>query len=201
MTTLQALRASLNANVNSRVAYETDKAAHSAATKVARYFAYDFKAKTCEVSDAMLKAAQSSKLKSFDYINDSQRSTNRFNVYAIEKTRNMLRAIASNSFTMCDKYTVAVISTLEKQRDNDAFAMTRKHAYANVSHAMKDESVKLSDLASRINVAASTATTQISSTLRALAALNVLQFNVETKVVSDVNFDHSLFETMRVKTA
>lgn len=191
-----ALRDSLNSNVASRVAYETEKSAHSCAAKFARYFAFDFKSSECAVSEAMIDAAIASNVASFDFLNDAKRTNARFNVYAAEKVRKTLRAIASNVLTLCDKYTVATVTTLMHNRENEAFFLSRKDCYALVCKDVETE-IKKSAMKNRCAVSMNTATTQISSTLRALDALNVLSFDAETKRVSNINFDHAVFAMIK----
>lgn len=189
----ETLRASLDSNVATRIAYETNKSAHDCAAKFANYFDFDFESKSCARSDSFFDAAQRCNVASFDFLNDAKRSNARFNVYAAQKVVKALRAIASNVTSVLDVYSHAMLLSLAKHRENDSFVLTRQHIYAMFSRACRYESVRVSDFARTLRVAESTATTQCSSSLRALSALNVLRFDEETKRVSDIDYSHAIF--------
>lgn len=203
---IDALRSNYVENVAARISYEVSKNALSAADKTARYMNASFDTSrddsqrlvatniSVDASDAMLDAAQRCDVANFDFINDSKRESNRFNVYALEKVRKLLRAVANNSASMLDKYSAAILLTLAKNKSRDDFYLTREHCYAMFSRAKRYDNVKLSELVRNVNVTANTATTQASSSLRALAAMNVLRFDDETKRVSNIDFDHAVFK-------
>lgn len=194
MTAAVALRASFESNVTERHAYETSKSAHSAAAKLLRYFKATLRddVLTHNISDEVFaRVADACSLESFDFINSSVRETNRFNIYAVEKAAKMMRSIASNTCQL-DKYSVALLATLYKNKSRDDFYLSRKDAYSLMCRDV-ESSLAQDERVSNVRVTANTATTQVSSSLRALAALNVLRFDDELKRVSDIDFDHALF--------
>jgi hypothetical protein len=197
------LRDSLNSNMRERAAYETSKSAHECRDKLARYL----RATSLRVKDDDLETSFSDSLflaaidvvDSFDFINDSLRDTNRFNVYAIEKVAAKLIAISNNRFTNVDatanKYCLCVLADLLHNKTRDSFVLDRKRVTAIFSNVCAQQhELSRQDFVRKLRVQASTATTQASSSLRALAALNVLSFDESRKIVSRINYDHVLFK-------
>ena len=195
--TTQTLRTSLDKNTATRIAYESEKKASSAAAKVARYFAFNFKTSASEKTDVFFDAALKCNVASFDFINNHVRENQRFNVYALEKVAKALRAVSANSATMIDKYTRAILSTVLHLREKKT-DLSRADLYALMCRDLETQ-LKRSDQKSDVRVSANTATTQVSSSLRALAALNVLRFDNDLKRVSDVNFDHAIVALISAK--
>lgn len=192
------LKASLNTNAAERIAYETEKNAHSAASKLIKYATLDHKTFETKLSDSFFDTlARSKALNSFDFINNAVRESNRFNVYAIEKAFKALHAIVRNRVDALDKYDRACVLTVLLNKNKSEFAFSRDHAKAMLSRAFMFENVKRSDLATTFNVAESTASTQVSSSFRALEALNVLTFDESARdrcIVRDVNLDHAIVQ-------
>lgn len=191
------LRASLDSNVTSRIVYETSKSAHSAATKVAKYFRYDFKSQCCKISDAAIDSARRALVADFSFVNDHKRENQAFNVYALEKLAKALYALTNSM--KCDKYTDVILRNLDAQRariEDKSFTFTRKHCYVACSADLTQENVKKSDVKHRLSARDfSTVTTQVSSSLRTLEALRVLR--VENDALVSVNFDHAIFSSVR----
>lgn len=203
------LRASLNANIAQRVAYEESKSAHSAVSKVIKYTSADHKTLETKLSDEFFKALIKAKaLTSFDFINSHVRDNQRFNVYAIEKAFAKLHAIAANKLiketALANKFCVACVLTCLQNRDKEQFTFTRDHALAMLSKALRFEHVAISDLATKFNVTQSTASTQVSSSFRALEALDILRFDDTARdrsVVSAVNYESAFVKLVQERFA
>ncbi|MDX5412787.1 MAG: hypothetical protein LPK02_07045 [Rhodobacterales bacterium] len=193
--TAKKLLNNLNKNVAERIAYEQSKRAESAITKVINYCKLDRATFKTTLSEAFFqKLIDAKALESFDFINNHAKESQRFNVYAIEKAMHALHAVASQQMK-ANKYDVACIVTCLMNRDKESFSFTRKHALSMLSKALKFDNVARSDFSITFNVSESTASTQVSSSFRALEALNVLKFDEsdrERSTVSQVNYDHAL---------
>lgn len=190
---IETLRASLNNNVKERSDYEISKDANEKITsQLIKHFTLDHKTLETKLSDAFFEACASLNIQSFDFINDAKRSNNRFNIKALEKVRAIIDSVYMNTLVKAtktaNKYNVALCATLLKQRTNDEFKLTRKHAYAMFSMSCRYDTVRVTDFAQKLKVQESTALTQASSSFRALAACNVCSFDDESKIVS--NIDH-----------
>ena len=194
-----ALRDSLNKNVAERVAYETEKnvASSNVVSNLIKQFSLDHKTLETTLSDSFFEAlAKSKTLKNFDFINNSVTANARFNTYALAKAALKLRCIASdkllNATALNNKFCVAAVLTCLQNRDKEQFSFDRKHALAMLSKAMRFEHVAASDLAMKFDVAASTASTQVSSSFRVLEALDILKFDDSSRdrsIVSNVNYE------------
>lgn len=171
----QALRAALNAEVAKRIAYEESKSATSAILKIVKYFKLDAENNTTFSDDFFTALAKANVATDFSFINNHVKENARFNIYAIEKAVKMLKAIATQSYAACDKYTRAALTHTLRNLDKEDFSFT--------AHDAKR-------LALDLNVASSTANTQISSSFRMLEALDILRFDETERdraKVSDVN--------------
>lgn len=186
-----------NREAFARFNYEESKSAHKAADKLIRYCALDVKERKTKLKESFFqKLLDSNVALDFAFLNNSVRDSNRFNVYAIEKAMLNLRSIANDSLIIrANKYDVAMLVYVLMNQHKESFVFNRKDALAMLSRAMRHENVSRSDMSMTFNVAASTASTQVSSSFRMLEALDVLRFDDTTKerqVVSDVNYDHAL---------
>lgn len=203
--TAQKLVNSLNKNAKERIAYEAAKSAESCITKLIKYARLDRNTHETAYNKAyMQKLVDAQALDSFDFINNHVKDNQRFNIYAVQKAFAKLDAIAANKLTRADslanKFCVACVLTCLQNRDKESFSFTRKHALAMLSNAMKFENVARSDFAMKFNVAASTASTQVSSSFRVLEALNILKFDESARdrsVVSDVNYDSAFVKIVQ----
>lgn len=196
LDTAKKLQNNLNKNIAERIAYEQAQSKDSIVTKLIKYASLDrvtFKTKLSESFFQTLIDSQA--VKSFDFINNHAKESQRFNVYAIEKAFHAFAALNRKSALRVNKYDAACILTCLQNRDKESFSFTRQHALSMLSKACNFESVARSELATSFNVAASTATTQVSSSFRNLQALDVLQFDESSRdraTVSSVNYDHAL---------
>jgi hypothetical protein len=90
------------------------------------------------------------------------------NVYALEKATKLIRALQFKSSAMLDKYTLAIASAMNARK---ATRLTNAEQNAILAASIECESLRATD--KRLHKAASTATTQSSSTRVALQALNI----------------------------
>lgn len=195
------LKTSLNANAAERVAYETEKnvASSNVINNLIKDCKLDHATLETKLNDAFFESLQKTKfLKNFDFLNNSVKSSARFNTYAISKAMLKVTCVAQDKLlraeSLHNKFCVAAVLTCLQNKDKEAFSFDRSHALAMLSKALRFEHVATSDLATKFDVAASTASTQISSSFRVLEALDVLKFDDSVKarsVVSNVNYDNA----------
>lgn len=194
--TAKKLANNFNKNIADRIAYEQAQRKETLVTKLINYCNLDRATFKTKLSEAFFqKLIDSKAVTSFDFINNHAKESQRFNVYAIEKAMHAFKALNLNSATRVNKYDAACILTCLQNRDKESFSFTRQHALSMLSKACNFETVARSELATSFNVAASTATTQVSSSFRALEALDVLRFDESSReraTVSNVNYDHAL---------
>ena len=119
-----------------------------------------------------------------NFINTSERVSNRFNVYSAEKVINVARAIAK--VATLNHYTLAVFKTaLALAKTNST--LTHKDAACACSMSVKHTDSKRESVIKSAryakHVAANTASTQSSSSINALQACNVL---TETRDAANV---------------
>ena len=193
--TAKKLLNNLNKNVAIRITYEQEKNAELLVSKLINYCKLDrttFKTRLTETFFQKLLDANA--IDSFEFINNHVKENQRFNIYAIEKLMQNLACVAADKLIIAaNKYDVACVLTLLQNRDKDTFSFDRDHAKAMLSQACRYEHVALTDLATKFNVSQSTADTQVSSTFRALEAMQILKFT-ETKkersVVESIDYDN-----------
>lgn len=197
----QALIASLNANAQERVAYEESKNAASSnvINNLIKQFKLDRKTFETTHNDAYFKNVVATKfVRNFDFINNSVKSTARFNTYALAKAALKIECVSRDKLiketALDNKFCVAAVLTCLQNRDKEQFTFSRQHALAMLSKALRFEHVATSELATKFNVAASTAATQVSSSFRVLEALDILKFDDSSRdrcIVSAVNYDNA----------
>lgn len=198
---IKTLRESLNKNVNSRIDYETSKNANECASKIARYFSFDFKTRVCKISDEALAAAARANVTSFDFMNSHTRENQRFNIYAIKRLASSIYALTKSR--KLDANVEYLLKNLEHFRDeieSNKITYTREHAYhiASSIYSKSDSTVKRSHIKYRMSDrSVNTATAQMSATMRVLEALRV--FRVIDSKICNVNYDHALFAHVRAK--
>jgi hypothetical protein len=195
---IDALRDSLNFNVAARVDYETRKCAHECAAKFAKYFSFNFKSAQCELADTFFVAALASQVTSFAMLNDHKRESQAFNVYAAEKLAKAIKAATSIAFRL-DEYTSVILRNLDAMREQleaRSIVYTRSTLHYMMTHTLS-ENVTRSHVKhfKSARCATNTATTQVSSSLRVLEALNVVR--VERDTIVRINYDHALFRHVR----
>jgi hypothetical protein len=195
-TTAIKLANSLNKNVAERIAYEDSKRVEDENSNVVSHimkaFAVDYKTMKTKHTIAYFQAlVDANFLQDFDFINNSVKSTSRFNVYAIKKAALKIDSVAQNKLlrvtALDNKFCVAAVLSCLQNKDAESFTFTRSHALAMLSKALRFEHVATSDLATKFDVAASTASTQVSSSFRVLEALSILTFDDSDKARSTVS--------------
>lgn len=108
-----------------------------------------------------------------DFINKSERKTNRFNVYAAQKVVNVAQAIAKAS--ALNHYSRAILLSAKSFTENE-LTLTHRDAVAACSLQIKTDTKKQKHLVQyQKNVDASTASTQASSSINALKMYDVLR--------------------------
>lgn len=201
--TARKLINSLNKNVADRDAYETSKnAAQQITDKLRRYLSLDHKTlQTTKSTDYFQRLVDANAVQSFDFMNDHFSQAQRFNVYAIEKVAAKLDSIAANKLIKADataqKYCLAIVLHLLRNADKDKHVFERKHALSMLSAAQKFENIARTDFELKFSTTAATASTQVSSSFRAMQALDILKFDESAKdrsIVSDVNYDHAFIK-------
>ena len=117
--------------------------------------------------------------------------TNNIAIYAQQKVRKILKSVHSKSDQL-DKYTSAIINNAKtrKQTINNA------QQNASLSSSIELESMKARDV--RLHKAVSTASTQSSSTRKALQALNIATYDKESKSLT-FNTESAIFEQLTTK--
>lgn len=207
MTTAIKLMNSLNTNIAERAQYEDDKNAESSnvVNHMIKAFNIDHTTMKTKHKKEFFEALVASEfVTDFNFINNSVKANARFNVYAMQKAAAKINAVAASKLiavtSLHNKFCVASVLTCLQNRDKEAFSFDRKHALAMLSKALRFESVASSDLATKFDVTASTASTQVSSSFRTLEALNILQFDESDKarnVVSQVNYDNAFVKLVK----
>jgi hypothetical protein len=111
-----------------------------------------------------------------DFLNKSERNSNRFNVYAAEKVLNIGRVIAKNPGAL-NHYTRAIVLAASALALADC-TLTHADAVAacslSVAHKDKSRAKIIKSAVYQKHVAANTAATQSSSSINALQVCNVL---------------------------
>lgn len=104
-------------------------------------------------------------------ISISEKSDSNFlAVYALQKVRKMLYALANNTRSFIDGYSNSIIYNMVKLNAE----ITNKSAQVSLSKSVEyDEFDKVQSIDRKVNCAASTASTQTSSTRQMMRALNI----------------------------
>jgi hypothetical protein len=109
------------------------------------------------------------------FINASERSTSRYNVYAAEKVVNVARTLAK--VAVLNHYTKAILRCALALQENDML-LTNDDAHSACSLSVKSKDAKRESVLKAHkyakHVAKSTATTQSSSSLNALKTFNLI---------------------------
>ncbi len=207
MTTAIKLMNSLNKNIAARVEYEDAKNAESSnvVDKMLKAFNVDHATlKTKHKQSYFESLVDQQFLTDFDFINNSVKANARFNIYALQKASAKINAVAQrklfNAAALSNKFCVASVLTCLQNRDKESFSFDRKHALSMLSKACQFENVARSDLAQKFDVAATTASTQVSSSFRTLEALNILNFDESStarSIVSQVNYDNAFVKLVQ----
>lgn len=207
MTTAIKLMNSLNKNIALRAEYEDAKNAESSSVvdKMIKAFNIDHSTLKTKHKQSYFDALVDQEfLTDFDFINNSVKANARFNIYAMQKAAAKINAVAQRKLfaaaSLSNKFCVASVLTCLQNRDKEAFSFDRKHALTMLSKACNYENVARSDLAQKFDVAASTASTQVSSSFRTLEALNILSFDESStarSVVSQVNYDNAFVKLVQ----
>jgi len=138
-------------------------------------------------------------VQSFDFINDALRAGNRFNIKALEKVRAHIDSVAAGKFTKLDKtaqkYCACILTYVVKNKkalEKGETALTPTLAQAMFTQSIRGAYADIEAFAKMLDMQPSTASTQASSSLRTLAALGVVQWDDDRRVIKSVNYDHPL---------
>lgn len=191
----QALRDSLNRNAQARAAYEREEQS-SKSQVVAKMIAalkLDHKTLETKLSDSFFERLAASRfVDSYDFVNNHAKTNQRYNIYAIQKAQAKIESIVAdkllNRNALTQKFCVAIVLTCLQNRERESFSFDRKSALSMLSRAFSYEHVQRSDFAQQFNVTENTASTQVSSSFRALEALHILDFDDSRNVVLSVNY-------------
>lgn len=198
--TARKLMNSLHKNVEARDNFET--AANSAqkiSDKLRRYLSLDHKTlQTTRTVEYFQKLVDAQAISNFDFMNDHHMQNKRFNVYAIEKVAAKLDSVAQNKLLKADataqKYCLAILLHLLKNADKEEHVFERKHALSMLSAAQRFEAIARTDFELKFSKTGATANTQVSSSFRAMQALDILRFEETSKersIVRNVNYEHA----------
>jgi len=212
--TLTSLRTSLNNETSARVAYEDSKnSANTIGAQLYKHFSIAPDTKETRFSNDILKGARDMGVQSFDFINSHVRENQRMNIKAFEKVSAHLRSVAAGRFVAVDKtaqkYCVAILRDLianQGEYEKGEMIMTSQRVQAMYSIAARSDALASYDkIASMLGMQASTASTQASSSMRALDALRVIDFHAGIRegdakgvgYVTNVNWAHPLIALAR----
>jgi hypothetical protein len=210
--TLASLRDSLNVNVASRVEYEDAKnSANTIGAQMYRHFSIAPDTGETRFPNDVLKGVREMGVASFDFINSQVRENARMNVKAFEKVGAHMRSVAKGAFIAPDKtaqkYCLAILRDVignEAEYRSGEIVLDSKRAQAMFSIAARSDALASYDkIASMLGMQPSTASTQASSSLRALDALRVLDFHEQTRgrervnVVTRIDWGHPLIALAR----
>ena len=168
MTNVTDFQSALLASIDARKAYENDKnASNDSIQKTLNAIR-----KTCE-REAIASVMLASNVDS-SFINKSERTSNRFNVYAAEKVANVAQAIAKAA--TLNHYSLAILraaSALKKAELKLTHADAVAACSLDVAHKDKSRAAIIKSSRYAKHVAANTASTQSSSSINALQAFSV----------------------------
>jgi len=103
---------------------------------------------------------------------------NNIAIYAMQKVRKILNAVHTKSTNKLDKYTSAILSNAQTRKN----AIDNKQQNASLASSIELETMKAKDV--RLHKAVSTASTQSSSTRKALQALKIATYDSENKTLN-----------------
>lgn len=204
---IKAMRENLTANVTARDAFETSKgSAGSIMPQLDRHFAYDHKAQDSKWGNDVFKALRDAGITNFDFITHKLRDNAMFNIKGLEKVSAHLRSIAAGKLVSFDKtaqkYCGAIVHELIKNRakfEKGEMTIRTGQFIPMFSQAARNDALASYDFAtSLINMQPSTASTQASSSMRALDAVGVVSAyetgtgKDKTLHVNYVKWDHPL---------
>jgi len=214
---LKALRASLNKNVIERYNWEEKNTNNqeSILTQMIKHFSLDRKTLETTFSDSYFKAIREMGLRDFNFINSQLRRTARCNVKSFEKFDNYARSVMGGKLTnfakgvhknSACKYCVCIMHNLlthESKYRSGEYHMTPGRASAMFSIAARTDALASYDFSATLNMHPDTASTQSSSSLRALSYTGVLASRDVAKrdgggtIVERVNYAHPLIALAR----
>lgn len=192
-TSTQDYRTALLASVDARAAHELAK--NSENTSMQATLSQIRKSVDHDVIAQIMLASNVN----VDFLNTSERVSNRFNVYSAEKVINVARACAK--VTALNHYTLAVFKTAQALAKIET-PLTHKDAACACSMSVKHSDSKREAIikSSRYakHVAANTASTQSSSSINALQTFKVL---TETRDAANtvsyaLNVDSEAYKTL-----
>lgn len=193
MNNVQDYIAAINAALDSRASYESAKNAEndsiqSVITSLRKSMTHN------DVATALMNNAVDA-----EFINRSERSNNRFNVYAAQKVDNAARA-AINVESL-NHYTLAILRVAVALEAKE-LTLTHKDAVAACSASVKHSEAKREQIIKSLryakHVAANTASTQSSSSINALQTLKAFSEsrNANNEICYSVNRDSALVQAL-----
>ena len=114
-------------------------------------------------------------------------------IYAMQKVRKILHTIAHSD--KLDKYTRVVVNNAQASKRKQS--INNREQSASMCSALEVDTMSAKD--ERLQKAASTASTQSSSTRKALTALNIASYDSDSKTLS-FNEDSELYKQLLIKT-
>lgn len=190
MTTTQTYIASLNTAIAARASYETEK--NSANDSIQSVLTSLHKAfnRAEVIAQIMIDSSVNA-----EFINRQERSNNRYNVYAAQKVENAVSAASASE--ALNHYSLAILRAVCKLH-----TITHKDAVSLCSESVKHSDAKreraIKSLRYAKHVAATTASTQSSSSLNALLTCNILceSRNAENDVTYTLNSESAMFKLL-----
>lgn len=180
---IKAMRENLTANINAREEFEAKKGkAASIMPQLDRHFAYDAKAQDSKWGNDVFKAMRDAGITNFDFITHQLRDNDMFNIKGLQKVSAHLRSITAGKLVELDKtsqkYCGAIVHELIQNRDKferGEMTISTGQFIPMFSRAARNDSLATYDFAtSLIKVQPKTASTQASSSMRALDAVGVV---------------------------
>jgi hypothetical protein len=185
--------AELNSALDARASYEHDKSA--ANDSIQTCIAALRKSVThVDIASVLLSCDVDS-----NFINRSERSNNRYNVYAAQKVDNVARAV--KSVAELNHYSLAILRVALAVEKIDS-KLSHKDAVAACSASVKHSDAKRESIIKSLryakHVAANTASTQSSSSINALQTCHILSEarDAANNIVYSVNRESEAFKTL-----
>ena len=204
---IKAMRENLTANFAAREEFEAKKGkAASIMPQLDRHFAYDNKAQDSKWGNDVFKALRDAGVSNFDFITHKLPESDMFNIKGLAKVGAHIESIARGKLTQFDKtnqkYCGAIVHELIQNRDKferGEMQIKTGQFVPMFARAARNDSLATYDFAtSLISVQPSTASTQASSSMRALDAMGVVNAyetgtgKDKTLHVNYVKWDHPL---------
>jgi hypothetical protein len=149
------------------------------------------------INELMFDSLEKYGLKSFDFLCDHKRQTQEFNVYAIKKVAALALSYSMANMSEYCFVTLKNLLNLREKIESKKVVYTSKHQFCSFTHTLCDGVSKSQiKFAKASKTTDGTASTQLSSTNRAMAALHVYQVDTRGNF-ANINFDHAVFNTLK----